>query len=155
MKKQPRYVLAIDPGLATGMCLFSMVPDEEPILISSWELSMQEFGPTARAVFDEYGLDLEVVCEKFTITQETAKKSQAPYSLEVIGMTRLLMWDAGLDGASLPLQLPADAKRMFPNPALKTLGYWHRGGEGHALDSIRHGLLYLVKTRWKPKGLLQ
>jgi hypothetical protein len=43
---------------------------------------------------------------------------------------------------------------MFPNPALKHLGIWHKGGEGHANDAIRHGLLALVKTGWIPKELL-
>lgn len=149
-----RYVLAVDPGLATGMCLFSMIPGEEPILLGSWEVQMIEFAVQVRKIFAEYE-NVEVVCEKFTITMETAKKSQAPYSLEMIGILKLLMSDAGYDPAGLPLQLPTDAKNMFPNPALKKLGYWHRGGEGHALDSIRHGLLFLVKTHWKPARLLQ
>jgi len=149
-----RYVLAVDPGLATGMCLFSMIPGEEPILLGSWEVQMVEFAEQVRAIFAAHE-GVEVVCEKFTITLETAKKSQAPYSLEMIGILKLLMLDAGYDPFSLPLQLPTDAKNMFPNPALKKLGYWHRGGEGHALDSIRHGLLYLVKTHWKPTRLLQ
>jgi hypothetical protein len=44
---------------------------------------------------------------------------------------------------------------MFPNEALKKLDYWHKGGEGHALDAIRHGLLYLAKKGWTPRRLLQ
>jgi hypothetical protein len=44
---------------------------------------------------------------------------------------------------------------MFPNEALKKLEYWHRGGAGHALDAIRHGLLYLAKNGWTPRKLLQ
>ena len=52
-------------------------------------------------------------------------------------------------------QMPVDAKRMFPNEALKALGTWHRGGEGHANDAMRHALLRLVKTGWVPKELLQ
>lgn len=154
MPGTPRHVLAVDPGKATGMCLFSMIPGEEPILLGSWELQMTEFAEVVRKVFAEHE-NVEVVCEKFTITMETAKKSQAPFSLEMIGILKQLMMDAGYDPETLPLQLPTDAKNMFPNPALKKLGYWHRGGEGHALDSIRHGLLFLVKTHWKPARLLQ
>jgi hypothetical protein len=32
---------------------------------------------------------------------------------------------------------------------------WHKGGEGHANDAIRHALLKLVKSGWKPKVLLK
>jgi hypothetical protein len=44
---------------------------------------------------------------------------------------------------------------MFTNQALKKLGYWHTGGDGHALDAIRHGLLRLVKAGWIPRALLE
>jgi hypothetical protein len=50
---------------------------------------------------------------------------------------------------------PADAMTMFDNEKLKKLEYWHRGGKGHALDAIRHALLRLVKTGWKPIRLLK
>jgi hypothetical protein len=65
------------------------------------------------------------------------------------------MRDAGIDENNLKFQSPADAKRMFPNEAIKKLEYWHKGGEGHALDAIRHGLLYLAKNGWTPLRLLQ
>jgi hypothetical protein len=63
--------------------------------------------------------------------------------------------DAGRNADDIYFQSPADAKAMFPNPQLKKLGYWHRGGEGHALDAIRHALLRLAKTGWKPVKLLE
>lgn len=148
-----RYVLAVDPGKATGIAFFSIEAGEDPILLGSWEVQFETFAVVIRDVFSKYPT-VEVVCEKFTINAETAKKSQAPFSLEHIGVLRQIMMDNGQDPWSLPLQLPANAKAMFPNPALKKVGYWHRGGEGHALDAIRHGLLYLVKTGWKPRKLL-
>lgn len=148
-----RYILACDPGLATGLSLFSIEHDQDPILLGSWELTMENFASTVRPILAQYP-NIEVVCEKFTITVATAKKSQAPYSLEHIGILKQLMMDAGLNWTRLPLQTPADAKNMWPNPQLKRVGYWHVGGAGHALDSIRHGLLYMVTTGWKPRKLL-
>jgi len=97
----------------------------------------------------------EAVCERFTINAQTIKNSQSPYSLEQIGIYRYLLLSNGIDPESIIMQTPADAKRMFPNDALKKLGYWHSGGEGHALDAIRHGLLRLAKTGWTPTRLLQ
>jgi hypothetical protein len=148
-----RYVLAVDPGKATGIALFAWTSGQEPVLVATWEVVFETYALVIRDVLSKYP-GLEVVCEKFTITAQTAKNSQAPYSLEEIGVLRQIMIDHGMDPWSLPFQTPADAKSMFPNPALKKLGYWHRGGAGHALDAIRHGLLYLAKSGWHPKGLL-
>jgi hypothetical protein len=65
------------------------------------------------------------------------------------------MMDIGREPDDIYFQSPADAKAMFDNPKLKKLDYWHKGGEGHALDAIRHGLLRLVKIGWKPLDLLK
>lgn len=149
-----RYILADDPGLATGLAFFKWDTDEEPELVWSREVDYIGYISSIREAFEFAGDSLEVVCERFTVTTDTAKKSPAPYSLELIGMLKLIMYDNGRDPDKLRLQLPADAKKMYPNPQLKKLGYWHVGGEGHALDAIRHGLLYLTKTGWKPRKLL-
>jgi hypothetical protein len=42
---------------------------------------------------------------------------------------------------------------MFSNEKLKKLEFWHKGGEGHALDAIRHAVLRLVKIGWIPTKL--
>lgn len=148
-----RHILAVDPGKATGLSFFSIDHGEDPVLMYSWEVQFETYAPIIRWALTAFD-NTEVVCERFVITAQTAKNSQAPFSLEEIGVLKQSMLDAGKDLAKLAYQSPNDAKNMFPNPALKKLGYWHRGGEGHALDSIRHGLLYLVKTGWKPRGLL-
>jgi hypothetical protein len=95
-----------------------------------------------------------VVCERFTINAQTVRNSQAPYSLEQIGVLKHLCREAGYSVDDIIMQSPADAKAMFPNEALKKVGTWHVGGEGHANDAMRHALLRLVKTGWKPKVLL-
>lgn len=149
-----KHVLSVDPGKATGMALFSFETGQEPVLVWSGEFQQHEYAAPIRAALATVQGDLEVVCERFTINAQTVKNSQAPYSLEQIGILKQCLLDVGRPADDIYFQSPADAKAIFPNPALKKLGYWHRGGEGHALDAIRHGLLRIVKSGWKPLNLL-
>ena len=149
-----RRILAIDPGKMTGMSCWTLETGQQPVLVWSAEVDEDTYAEPIRYELTNYP-NLEIVCERFIINAETAKKSQAPYSLELIGVLKQIVRDAGRAVESIKMQSPADAKRMFPNPALKKLNYWHKGGAGHALDSMRHGLLYMAtKTPWKPLGLL-
>jgi hypothetical protein len=117
-------------------------------------LQQEEYAGPIRQALEQYP-DVEVVCERFTISAQTAKNSQAPFSLEQIGILKQCLLDVNRPADDVYFQAPGDAKAMFGNDKLKKLEYWHRGGEGHALDAIRHGLLRLVKTGWKPLRLLQ
>lgn len=153
-----RLILSVDPGKASGICLFAFDGESEPEMLWSGEYQQNEYAkPIREAIGMAFMGDvkLEIVCERFTINAQTVKNSQAPYSLEQIGILKQCMMDIGIDPESIIFQSPADAKAMFTNEKLKKLGYWHRGGEGHALDSIRHALLRLVKSGWKPIKLLQ
>lgn len=148
-----RYILAVDPGKATGLSYWSYVAGGEPELLWTAEVDENDFAQYIRYEIHMHP-ETEVVCERFTITMSTAKKSQAPFSLEMIGNLKQIMRDAGMSTDDLHLQSPSDAKGRFSNESLKKLGYWHRGGAGHALDSMRHGLLYLTKQGWVPTKLL-
>jgi hypothetical protein len=151
-----KYVLAVDPGKATGMALFAYDDENDPTLVWSGEYQQEEYAEPIRKTLAAYGDgNLEVVCERFTINAQTVKNTQAPYSLEQIGILRQCLMDSGRKADDIYFQSPADAKAMFDNKKLKVLGYWHKGGEGHALDAVRHGLLRLVKTGWKPAKLLE
>ena len=156
-----RYVISVDPGKATGVSYFKHVVGKEPELLDSAEVQPDEFAiwlrgavddALARSIYTDHRIVF--VCERFVINAQTVRNSQAPYSLEQIGVMKQVMRDFGYKDDEIVWQSPADAKAMFPNPALKKVGLWHKGGEGHALDSIRHGALYLVKTGWKPLKLL-
>jgi hypothetical protein len=151
-------VVAIDPGKASGLAVFSWDQEfnQEPELLYSLETQPESYADDVEFAL-KYMNNTEpfyVACELFIINAQTAKKSQAPYSLEQIGVLKHLCRRAGYDPSQIAFQPPVNAKNMFPNPSLKKLGYWHRGGEGHALDAIRHGLLRLVKAGWKPTALL-
>lgn len=144
------FVLSVDPGKATGMALFSFEKGEEPVMLWSKELQFEEYAAPIREAYAQCGPDLLVVCERFTINAQTVRNSQAPFSLECIGVLKQIMLDNGVSVDAIKMQSPADAKAMFDNKKIKKLEYWHTGGEGHALDAIRHGLLYLVKLGWNP-----
>lgn len=152
-------VLAVDPGKATGVALISWDKEagEEPELNYSCEVQPEEFAQEIRAGlgFLKHREPLYVACESFIINAQTVRNSQAPYSLEQIGVLKHLCREAGYDPSNIAFQAPVNAKNMFPNKTLKKLDMWHKGGEGHALDAIRHGLLRLVKAGWKPTKVLE
>lgn len=152
-----KFVLAVDPGKATGIAILNWVQGSDPELLNTAEVQPDEFATHIRSALNmsmEMDADLLVVCERFVINAQTVRNAQAPYSLEQIGVLKQCLRDVGLSDESILWQSPADAKAMFPNPALKKVGYWHKGGEGHAMDALRHGLLCLVKRGWKPSALL-
>jgi len=152
-----KYVLAVDPGKATGMAFFTREPGQDPVLVWSGEYQQQEYAKPIRQILGEVimsGNSIDIVCERFTINAQTVRNSQAPFSLEQIGILKQCMMDIGMAPDDINFQSPANAKAMFTNEKLKKLGYWHKGGEGHALDAIRHGLLHLVSNGWKPINLL-
>lgn len=151
------YVLSVDPGKMSGVSLLSWQKGQEPSIIWSTEIDEKDFPQQIRSAIAQArneGVELKVVCERFIINAATAKKSQAPYSLELIGMLKLIMMDNGYTPEYIAFQSPADAKSMFPNEKLKKLDIWHKGGEGHALDSLRHAMVFIVKSGWIPLKLL-
>lgn len=152
-----KYVLSVDPGKATGIVLMSWNElDLIPNVVFSKEVQPEEFALVVETSINSLknNENLTVVCERFTINAQTVRNSQAPYSLEQIGVLKHLCRINMYDPEKIVFQSPADAKNMFPNPTLKKLGTWHVGGEGHANDAMRHALLRLVKTGWVPRTLL-
>jgi hypothetical protein len=156
-----QLIISVDPGKATGVAVFQFVKGEEPVMLEAAEVDFNSFAPWVRNWLDYYFAgtgeesDIHMVCERFTINAQTVKNSQAPFSLEEIGVLKQIMLDYSINPDTLKFQSPADAKAMFSNLKLKKLEYWYRGGEGHALDAIRHGLLHMVKLGWNPLNRLR
>lgn len=142
--------MAIDPGLVTG---FALVDTEGPSVVYSAELDWQETGMKQGELLMQHPDEIDIVLERFIITQQTAKNSQAPYSLELIGQTKWIAWRCG---APEPvMQSPTDAKNFSTNGKLKALGLWHKGGKGHAMDALRHALLFMVRDGFSDRRLLE
>lgn len=132
-------MLCVDPGLLTGMSLFDIRTQDEPKLLWGGEFDVPEFNLKAEGVASSYGSNLVIVCENYIITPATAKKSQAPWSLMGRGVMQFFCLKYG---CTLELQAPVDAKTIT-NDDLRKAGWWFKGGDGHANDSYRHGILYL------------
>ena len=153
-----KLILSIDPGKASGICLFQYEQGQQPKLIWSGEYQQEEYAQPIRNALRssiEYGMPIDIVCERFTINAQTVRNSQSPNSLEQIGILKQVFIDHKIPTEKIIFQSPADAKAMFDNPKLKKLGFWHKGGEGHALDAIRHAVLRLVKIGWIPDKLFE
>lgn len=157
--KSPRLdrVLAIDPGKTTGLAWLTQEAGRIT-LDNSFEADPDEIIQMIRPTLadwkpEEGGTPLRLVVERFTITAMTAQKSQeSAWALETIGAVKQAARDAEYPLMAICWQKPSEAKTAFTNDKLKTLGLWHRGGEGHALDAIRHGALYLAKIGWTTKN---
>lgn len=135
-----RYVLGIDPGMMTGFALY----DTEADVIDLSELSWQEACTYMENTCASFGADLAIAIERFTITIQTAKDSQAPWSLMQIGVAEYL---GRKYNCEFTLQQVASAKRFSADWRLKALG-WYVPGLSHARDAARHTLLYLVTRKW-------
>lgn len=136
-------MLCCDPGMVSGLAVLSYDPDGGVRKSISIEGDLAYIGESAEEFLSNHRPEFaEVVCERFTITVQTAKNSQAPWSLEAIGMLKWQIhshWQMDPD-ATLILQSPTDAKKLVTNDLLRQTGLWHRGGAGHANDALRHGL---------------
>lgn len=152
-----KYILSLDPGKITGVALLRVEPGLDPVLERSLELEQHEVAKIVREILANPAIkdNIDIACERFVINAQTVRNSQAPYSLEVIGILKQCLFDIDKSGDDIYFQAPASAMAMFTNEKLKKLGYWHRGGAGHALDAIRHALSRAVNSGWKPVGLLK
>lgn len=142
-------VVAVDPGLLTGVCMVEFDHDAGCKLYQSKELEFGEVLPWATV---ELSVADAVVVERFSITMRTIKNTPAPWSLEVTGVVRAV---ALRNDKSIVLQNPGDAMKFVSNEMLHRLELWHRGGEGHANDALRHAVLFAVKhLHWRDPRLV-
>ena len=128
-------VLAVDPGRTTGFVIWR---DDARV---EKELEASRFLEYVAPLIERGEIDF-VVCERFIITTQTAKFSQAPWSLEQIGVLRFL---CKRHDVSFVLQNVSDAKRFGTDDRLNAIGWKRPKGGGHARDAQRHLLLFLVK----------
>lgn len=135
-------IVAVDPGKATGVALFRSHGTDDPVLLESHEFGREDLEKwlEEKLLRSTAGEDVHVVAERYIIGD-----ADSPWSLRELGVLSYLSRKGGWGEPSL--QSPADAKSFCPNERLKSLGYWHKGGAGHALDAVRHGILYMVRKQ--------
>lgn len=132
-------VIAVDPGLKSGV---SLMIDREwggSFIMDVYEVEefMEEWMVSLRG-------QMTTICESFIINARTAKVTQAPWSLEIIGCLRYM--SQKFCGRDLVMQRPMEAKGFSTNEKLKTLGWYQKGTAGHDNDASRHLLLYAVRN---------
>jgi hypothetical protein len=153
-------IISVDPGLMTGVALLTRNNDKVERTLSD-EVKEHELAPWLRQCLKDWktlegaGVRVTVVYERFTITQETARLSQAPWSLEMIGVLKQVMRDHDYPVELAYGQRPGEAKNVVDNKKLRRLELWHVGGAGHANDALRHGVLNLINRGWRDPRFLK
>jgi hypothetical protein len=119
------------------------VPDDKPAEITSLEeVSGGIYGFIAWMWTQPQGLSRNTVCEAFNLDGRTPKPDLTP--VEIIGALKY-----AVPPENLHFQTNTQGKHLMTNEVLKRAGYYpERGkvGGGHAVDSLRHALTYVVKT---------
>lgn len=141
-------ILALDPGKTTGVAIHNLLTDEKEF----FELGFLDVCQQISDLSLEHGTNLKIIAESFIITPNTAKNSQAPWSLEVIGVARFC--SLASCNRDLRLQSPASAKRFSSDQRLKMVGYY-TPGKGHANDAGRHLLLFEATQGYLSKDILK
>ena len=157
MKLLPKYVISVDPGLSTGLAL---IASDGPELCDSREVEVLKVEDALLEMLAKVPAEVDTdeqhallfVVEKFTINAKTVRNSQAPWSLEVIGIARNTLWRER--GLTPVMQQPSDAMDLMVNRRLRAVNCWYVGGAGHANDAIRHGLFALHQRGWRDRRLL-
>jgi hypothetical protein len=138
MSELPRYILGVDPGKKTGVALLDLLLET----CIGWELVDPDYGFKMEELISEYRP--AVVGENFIINAATVKNTQAPWSLEQLGIAKFL---AAKYGCHFEKQAQSSAKRFSTNERLHALG-WYTPGRGHLADAQRQVLLYITKHGW-------
>lgn len=134
----------MDPGKTTGYVVWHDGEREEG------ELPAERFLEFAERIIERGDVD-HVVCERYIITVHSARLTQAPWSLEQIGVLRHL---CRKHDVKFHLQNVSDAKKFASEGRLKNLGWKRPRGDGHARDAQRHLLVYLVRSGWTDERLV-
>lgn len=141
-------IIAFDPGLTTGLAI---IEDDEWF---AGQYTFQQIGDVLHNWGQNPAASFQpgcvLVCESFTINNQTAKNSQAPWSLEVIGLIRYLSMRHHID---LVFQQPSAAKNLIKDQVIKDAGLWKKGTP-HAMDAMRHALHYAITQRGMYKEAL-
>ena len=144
-------VIAIDPGKMTGWSEIEYDSDSFRLKYSA-ELDMDAVLEHLRTLDDiDYTTPDVIIIEDFKITTGTGKLGSPDWSLRLIGAVEYV---AAKHGIPVVKQTPANAKAFSTNAKLRAVDMWHVGGAGHANDSLRHAMLYMVKHGWMDRRLL-
>lgn len=149
IRSRTTFAVGVDPGPSCGLSI---------VRGDGFRPHIQQGSPSA--VLDDFsirfpflcapGVDVLVGCERFVVTEQTARNSAQPVPLQVIGIVEQL---ARLHGWTFRLQAPSDVKRFVDNEMLRATGLWATGRDveqrdaNDANDATRHALAVLAAYR--------
>lgn len=149
IRTRTTFAVGVDPGPSTGLAI---------VRGDGFRVHVQQGTPSQ--VLDEFtlrfpfllnqGVDVLVGCERFVVTDQTAKRSAQPVPLQVIGVVEQL---ARIHGWTFRLQSPSDVKSFVNNTMLREVGLWATGRDveqhdaNDANDALRHALTVLAHHR--------
>jgi hypothetical protein len=149
-------VLAVDPGLATGIAVWMDGHFETMTLTGGLVGAMGFLDGTIRApAWDA------VAVETFTIGQQDRAMTKEGQSetIEIIGAVKWAVHSANERRRSpldLAMQAPADARNFSTNDKLRVAGFETPSNPDHERSAARHLLLYLVRRgAIDPLGMLR
>lgn len=146
------YLIGVDPGLATGLCVIDISDMDNPTPLESFELTNSEFYDKMDELIERYGNNLEIVVENYIVTEATAKKTPQPYSLQLKGVCLYLGHKHGIN---VTVQDPS-RKSFATNDKLRKVGFWVKNSNGHDNDAYRHAMVWIVDhyPKWTKNLLL-
>lgn len=143
------YVIGIDPGVSTGL-----------VIIRGDGFKMHAQQGTPSQTLDDFtirfpflvaiGITVLVACERFVVTDQTAKRSAQPVPMQVIGVVDQL---ARTHNWEFRLQAPSDAKAFTNNDSLRRMNLYTRPHDvekpdaNDVNDAMRHAVLMLAQRR--------
>lgn len=149
IRARTTFAVGVDPGVSTGLSI---------VRGDGFRAHIQQGTPSQ--VLDDFShrfpflcvpsADVFVGCERFVVTDQTARNSAQPVPLQVIGivaqLTRLHNWQ-------FRLQSPSDVKRFVNNTVLRETRLWalpsdvEQHDANDANDATRHALTVLAFHR--------
>ena len=139
--------MSVDPGLTTGVILYEPV-DRLTINVIEWHEIRGEGAFTTYALAMRKRGVRRVNCERFIPFNDGTHRTWEPEALYIIGALRFMY---GINRVDLS-QGPADAHRWGTekklDPYVNDDPHVGKGGEGHAIMALKHGLLYTSKGLW-------
>lgn len=134
----PIRVLAVDPGITTGLCLASIEPDKVYIACTEERLREDEF--YSFVIYDTQPMYL--ICEDFEYRPGKAKPNLELFSVRLIGICALLAQQSHAESQFF-LQKAAVGKGHFTDVKLKQMNLYSTENH-HGRDAARHFLHWLV-----------
>lgn len=133
-------IIALDPGKVTGLAVWS---PKDPLAIATREVSPLDAIEYVDAAHARNQGAIEVVAEKFTISERTIKTA---LSLDALDVNGWLTMESQRKLFPLHMQLPSQAKAFATDDKLRVLGWYTKTKDGHANDAARHMLTHLISV---------